>query len=201
MTDNTGYSIEDWQKHYDEDDLRWDLEVVSPPFVYLWETKRIQPCRTLIPGCGRGHEVLFFAQQGFDVTAVDFASGAVNLLKRSLEDNGVYARVMNLDFFELPLELNGQYDLILEQTFFCAISPNNRSRYAQTVHRMLKPNGRLIALFYETGEEGGPPFNTTPDQIWEQFSKYFMIEELDKTSHSAERRKGKEWLSFLRKIK
>ena len=200
MEDNTGYSREDWQKHYNEGDLRWDLEEVSPPFVHLWEEKRIHPCRMLIPGCGRGHEVLFFAKQGFDVTAVDFAPGAVERLNHSLNEKGVRARVLNLDFFELPVELNGQYDLILEQTFFCAICLEDRPRYVQTAHRMLKPNGRMVALFYETGEEGGPPFNTPPDQIRVQFSKYFMIEKLGKTPHSAERRKEKEWLSFLRKI-
>ena len=34
---SSGYLREDWQKHYDEKDLRWDIGQVSPPFVRLWE--------------------------------------------------------------------------------------------------------------------------------------------------------------------
>ena len=75
-----GYSHEDWQRHYDEDDLGWDLGHVAPPFVDLLESNTIFPCKTLVPGCGRGHEVIFLAENGFDMTAVDYSIGAVNHL-------------------------------------------------------------------------------------------------------------------------
>ena len=51
-----GYSREDWQRHYDENDLGWDLGQVAPPFVSLFENNIIVPGKTLVPGCGRGHE-------------------------------------------------------------------------------------------------------------------------------------------------
>ncbi|SVD91119.1 uncharacterized protein METZ01_LOCUS443973, partial [marine metagenome] len=54
-----GYSYEDWERHYDEKDLRWDLDEVAPPFVRLWEENDISPCKAIVPGCGAGHEVLF----------------------------------------------------------------------------------------------------------------------------------------------
>jgi len=31
-----GYSCDDWERHYEEKDLRWDLDEVAPPFVHLW---------------------------------------------------------------------------------------------------------------------------------------------------------------------
>ena len=34
-----GYSCDDWERHYEEKDLRWDLDEVAPPFVRLWEER------------------------------------------------------------------------------------------------------------------------------------------------------------------
>ena len=74
-----------------------------------------------------------------------------------------------------------------------------RQAYVETAKRILKAGGYLIGLFYETKEDGGPPFNTHQKEIEEYFSDSFMIESLTKTSHSAEQRRGKEWLAILKK--
>ena len=70
------YKQEDWQRHYEANDMGWDLGQVAPPFVKLWEDKKLPLGKVLIPGCGRGHDVLFLAGNGFEVTAVDFSEGA-----------------------------------------------------------------------------------------------------------------------------
>lgn len=196
---NVGYSQEDWQKHYTEDDLRWDLGQVAPPFVRLWEEKKLGQGKVIIPGCGRGHEVLFLAGNGFQVTGLDYAPGAVDLLSRSLKENDLQADILHQDFFELDDNHISRYDLMLEQAFFCAIHPSKRSAYVETAARIIKSGGLLAGLFYETGEEGGPPFNTTPADILDHFSDAFHIEALEKTPHSVEKRKDKELLGLLRK--
>ena len=81
-----GYSQKDWQSHYENNDLGWDLGQVSPPFVKLWQDKKLPLGKVLIPGCGRGHEVAFLADKGFDVTAVDFSQGAITYLKNTLKE-------------------------------------------------------------------------------------------------------------------
>jgi methyl halide transferase len=88
---------------------------------------------------------------------------------------------------------------VLEQTFFCAIAPRQRQDYVLNVTRILKPGGMLVGLFYHTGKEDGPPYNTTRQDIEVNFAKNFKIHELDKTSLSAEQRKDKEWLGILKK--
>jgi cyclopropane fatty-acyl-phospholipid synthase-like methyltransferase len=193
-----GYSQEDWQRHYDEDDLGWDLGQVAPPFIKLFESKTILPGKTLIPGCGRGHEVIYLAENGFEVTAVDYSPGAVNHLKSTVQERNLKCEVLHLDFFGIDSSHNGVYDLLIEQTFFCAISPEQRSSYVSTVARALKKRGMLAGLFYNTGEEeGGPPFNTTREDIKKYFSDSFEIRQLSKTEDSAEQRKNKEWLAIL----
>lgn len=199
QSSNEGYAREDWQKHYAEDDLRWDLGQVAPPFVRLWEENKLGQGRVIIPGCGRGHEVLFLAENGFQVTGLDYAPGAVDLLSRALKDKGLQADVLHQDFFQLGEDHHSKYDLMLEQAFFCAIHPSKRSAYVETAARILKPGGLLAGLFYETNEDGGPPFNTTPADILEHFSDAFHIEALERTPHSVEKRKDKELLGLLRK--
>jgi cyclopropane fatty-acyl-phospholipid synthase-like methyltransferase len=197
---NEGYAMDDWQTHYDNDDLRWDLGLVAPPFIRLWDEKKIpMGKKAIIPGCGQGHEVVFLAEKGWQVTGLDYAPGAVELLSQCLKEKKLKADVLSQDFFQLEENHNAQYDLMLEQAFFCAIHPSMRSAYVETSTRILKKGGLLAALFYETGEDGGPPFNTTPSDILDHFSDAFHIETLEKTPHSVEKRKDKELLGLLRK--
>ncbi|MBC8284326.1 MAG: methyltransferase domain-containing protein [Nitrospinae bacterium] len=192
-----GYSRDDWQRHYDENDLGWDLGQVAPPFVSLLESNTIVPGKTLVPGCGRGHEVVYLAENGFDVTAVDYSTGAVNHLKKTVQQQQLNSQVLHIDFFELDSTHDDVYDLLIEQTFFCAISPEQRPLYVATVARALKKGGMLAGLFYHTGQQDGPPFNTTQEDILKHFSDSFEIRELAQAKNSAEQRKDKEWLAIL----
>ena len=195
-----GYSCDDWERHYEEKDLRWDLDEVAPPFVRLWEERKFSPCKAIVPGCGAGHEVMFLAKQGFNVTALDYTHGAIKLIKSAFEENNYSGEVLQQDFFELDCNYNEKFELMLEHTFFCAINPNMRQEYVETAKRILKPGGYLVGLFYETNEDGGPPFNTHKEDIEKYFSSSFKIESLSKTPHSAKQRRGKEWLGILKKI-
>ena len=103
----------------------------------------------------------------------------------------------HMSFFEIDAVHNGTFDVVIEQTFFCAISPEQRTSYVSTVARALKQGGMLAGLFYHTGEEGGPPFNTTREDIVKHFSDSFEIRQLTKAEDSAEQRKNKEWLVIL----
>lgn len=195
----TEYSREDWQGHYESNDLGWDLGQVAPPFVKLWQEKKLPVGKVLVPGCGRGHEVVFLAENGFEVTAIDFSKGAVTYLEKALQERGLSGRVLHQDFFGLDDSHDGIYDLVLEQTFFCAIAPRQRRDYVLNVARMLRPGGMLVGLFYNTDKEGGPPYNTTREDIETHFSGKFKIQQLDKTPLSAEQRKDKEWLGIFKK--
>ena len=194
-----GYSREDWERHYDEKDLRWDLNEVAPPLVHLWKERSFSPCKAIVPGCGAGHEVMFLAKKGFNVTAVDYTHGAIKLIKSAFEKNNYSGEVLHQDFFKLDYKYNESFELMLEHTFFCAINPIKRRAYVETAKRILKPGGYLVGLFYETNEDGGPPFNTHKEDIEKYFSNSFKIESLSKTPHSAEQRLEKEWLAVLKK--
>ena len=165
----------------------------------LWEEKKISPCKAIIPGCGLGHEVIFLAERGFQITAVDYTKGAIDSLEKALKKKNLSGEVLRKDFFELDSYYSDEFDLMLENAFFCAIDPTMRQKYVVTAGSILKSGALLVGLFYETGKEGGPPFNTRKRDIEEHFSEQFAIEVLSKTPHSAEQRQGREWLAILKK--
>ncbi len=148
---------EAWEARYRRGETGWDRGAPSPALQAWLGAGELAPCRVLVPGCGRGHEVVALARLGFEVTAIDIAPSAVHALKRALEDEGLAARVILGDLF--AFEEAAAFDAVYEQTCLCAIEPARRAAYAQRLHAWLKPEGRLLALFMQTGREGGPPFH------------------------------------------
>lgn len=186
-----------WNSRYLEGETGWDLGEPSPPFVTLHRQGVIRPCRVAIPGCGRGWEVVWLARAGYDVTGIDFAPEAIRHVREAARTASVAPEVVNADVLALPNSLAGRFDLVLEQTCFCALPPSRRPEYVEAVHRLLAPQGRLVALFYECGGDDGPPFSVDPEEVRRLFAPRFVIESLERTPHSHERRAGKEWLGVL----
>jgi SAM-dependent methyltransferase len=186
-----------WDGRYRTGETGWDLGEPSPPFVRLHRDGGIAPCRVAVPGCGRGWEVVWLAREGYAVTGIDFAPAALAEVSARARAEGVAPELVRADLLDPPETLWGRFDLVLEQTCFCAIDPARRPEYVEAVHRLLAPGGRLVGLFYECGGEGGPPFTTGPEEVRALFGGRFRVEVLARTPHSHPRRRGQEWLGVL----
>lgn len=154
-----------WEAKYHSNETGWDRGAASPALAAWLEG--IKPCRILVPGCGRGHEVLELARRGFDVTGIDIATQAIEHLQAELNNNGLTARLIHGDLFDLELE---PFDAIYEQTCLCAMPPIKWPDYEQWLYRHLNPGGRLLAQFMQTGAEGGPPFHCDITEMKTLFS-------------------------------
>jgi SAM-dependent methyltransferase len=131
------------------------------------------PSRILVPGCGRGHEVLLLCAKGFEVTAVDFAPFPIQHLQTEVTRKGMKAEIIELDILEAKFET--PFDAIYEQTCLCALEPSNWTQYEQQIRSFLKPGGKLFALFMQTTEAGGPPFHCDISEMRELFSEAHWI--------------------------
>lgn len=145
-----------WEQRYQSAQTGWDRGGISPALKY-WLDEGLSPCRILIPGCGRGHEVVELAKRGFIVTAIDIAPSAVQHLNAALDAAGVSATVVQGDLFRL--HPHHPFDAVYEQTCLCAIEPGQRQAYAEKLYGWLRPGGHLYALLMQTGVTGGPPFH------------------------------------------
>ncbi len=189
-----------WEGLYARGEDRWDIGGPSPPLVAVLARGEIgPPGRALVPGCGRGHDARMLAARGFEVVGVDFAPRAVREARREAAAAGVRGvRFERRDLFRLPRSYDGGF---FEQTCFCAIDPARRDEYARAVHRVLRPGGLLLGLFFDIRTEEGPPFGTTPAEIRHRFvaSGLFRLEKARVPAESVAPRQGREWLAFLRK--
>ena len=71
-----------WSSRYLSANTPWDFDGVPADLKEFLKRKDIGSNpqargKVLIPGCGLGHEIKAFMQAGYDVTAIDFAPGAV----------------------------------------------------------------------------------------------------------------------------
>jgi SAM-dependent methyltransferase len=144
-----------WEAKYHNRETGWDRGGSSPA-LSIW-LKELQPCRILIPGCGRGHEVLELTRRGFEVTGLDIAAPAIEHLQAALDKDKLTATLVHGDLFDVKLE---PFDAIYEQTCLCTIHPDRWPDYEQWAYTHLKPGGQLLAQFMQVdADEDGPPFN------------------------------------------
>jgi hypothetical protein len=142
-----------------------------------------------------------FARHGFEVTAVDFASDAVQAMY-SLDDPQTPLEILQIDLFNMPPHLEGQFDYVLEYTCFCAIDPKRRTEYVMHVTRLLKTCGIYIALAFPIKEyTGGPPYAVSSDELVNPFIQQgFVLLHREIPSDSIPGRRGIEELIILRKM-
>lgn len=149
--------IKFWEQRYLDEDTPWDRGAVSPALRHWLEVGELQCGRILVPGCGRGYEVVELAQRGFDVVAIDTAATAVTNLERRLGDARVAAEVICADLLEWR-PTHG-FDAIYEQTCLCAMAPSVWPDYSRLLWEWLQPGGGLYILFMQTQQPGGPPYH------------------------------------------
>ena len=193
---------ESWEAIYQAGDAGWDINKPAPPFVDLLKSKPSwlnSEGKIICFGAGKGHDSNFFAENGFQVTAVDFAPSAIDAINEYSKEN-TNLKALKADILELAKEHQGAYNYVLEHTCFCAIPVENRAKYVDAVKTALKPDGILFGLFYRFDpiDEKGPPYCTSEDEIRKLFEKDFEIFlwETPKTSHG--KRKNRERLIAMR---
>ena len=178
-----------WNERYAKGQTGWDLGTASPPLEEYIKQLGNKDLKILLPGCGNGYEALLTAELGFkNLTILDIAPLAVEQLQNSLR-NYPTVRILCEDFFAHQ----DQYDLILEQTFFCALPPSMREQYVQKMSELLVPQGKLVGLLFATEfDKVGPPFGGTTDEYLQLFSPYFKSEILELCHNSIRPRQGNE---------
>lgn len=179
-----------WNNRYLQQQTGWDIGSVAPPLKEYIDQLINKNSSILIPGCGNAYEAAYLLQQGFkNVTLVDIAPAATAAVEDKLSayiNNGL--QIITGDFFDLKTT----YDLILEQTFFCALDPTLRSAYVEKMVSLLNPDGKLVGLLFNRHFEGGPPFGGSKLEYLELFTPKFNIQMMDTAHNSIAPRAGTE---------
>jgi hypothetical protein len=188
--------LEYWDKQYISNATGWDLGAVSPPIKEYIDTLKNKNISILIPGCGNSHEAEYLLSQGFtNVTVIDIAPTLVVSLQGKFRYFPNIKIVLG-DFFEHQ----GKYDLILEQTFFCALPPSMRQKYVFEMHKSLAAKGKLVGLLFNRTFDGGPPFGGSQVEYELLFKDYFEFKIMEFCHNSIAPRANSElFIEFQKK--
>lgn len=184
-----------WENRYETNNTGWDVGNITTPMKAYIDQIHNKDLKILIPGAGNGYEFDYLISKGFkNVTVIDIAKQPlINLEKRNPDFKEHFIQI---DFFEFQ----GDFDLILEQTFFCALEPSKRTNYVDKMHSLLRANGKLAGLLFDFSlTEVGPPFGGCKEEYLNLFNNKFKIITLDKAINSIKPREGRELFFIFEK--
>lgn len=177
-----------WDSRYKQNQIGWDIGAPSRPIQEFVEQLADKSMKILIPGAGNAYEAEYLSEKGFqNITVVDFAPTLCTALKEKFRGKEEI-KIVEADFFKIE----ETFDLIIEQTFFCALDPNLRSDYVAKMAKLLAPKGKLTGLLFNCTFENSPPFGGNIAEYQSLFEKHFKHVQFTPCLNSIEPRLGKE---------
>lgn len=178
-----------WSKRWTDNLTGWDIGHVSTPIKEYIDQLQNKDLRILIPGCGNSYEAEYLHKNGFNhVSVIDIVQEPLSNLQSRIPDFPSDNLICQ-DFFHHQ----GEYDLILEQTFFCALNPNLRTDYVRKMHNLLSEKGKIAGLLFNVPlNTEHPPFGGDVEEYKSLFDSEFHIKTLEQAYNSIKPREEKE---------
>lgn len=120
----------------------------------------------LVVGCGLGDDAEALQKLGFQVTAFDISSTAINWCKQRFPESQVNYLVA--DLFDLPSQWNQTFDLVVEIRNIQALPLKVRTEAIKSVGKLVASNGKLIVItrFRDSDTEpDGPPWALSEKEL------------------------------------
>lgn len=184
-----------WENRYKTNETGWDVGIITTPLKEYIDQIENKDLKILIPGAGNGYEFDYLFSKGFkNVYVIDIAKQPLeNLASRNPDFKNNF---IQSDFFEFDM----QFDLIIEQTFFCALNPNLRNKYVDKMHSLLSSKGKIFGLLFDFElTEVGPPFGGCKEEYISLFQEKFNLKILEKSYNSIKPREGRELFFIFEK--
>ena len=185
-----------WESKYSDEATGWDIGYASTPLVDYFKQLTNKTLKILIPGGGNCYEAEYLFEHGFEnIFVIDIAEQPLKNLKTRFP-NFPDSHLIQNDFFNH----SEKYDLIVEQTFFCALDPFLRQKYADKIEDLLSEKGKLAGLLFDFElTDVGPPFGGSEAEYLKLFSEKFNINKLERCYNSIKPRSGRELFFIFEK--
>lgn len=199
---NTKQEENYWTNRYQIESTGWDIGEPSTPLKEYIDQLENKEIRILIPGAGNAYEAEYLIAQGFkNVFVMDISALPLQNFK-TRNPNFPENQLIDQNFFEHK----GNYDLILEQTFFCSFEPTktNRELYAKKTHELLNQNGKLVGVWFDIplveGNMDKRPFGGTKEIYLNYLEKYFKTITFETCKNSIKSRENQELFGIFIKL-
>lgn len=189
-----------WSKRYQENQTGWDIGYPSTPLKAYIDQLDNKDLKILIPGAGNAYEAEYLWEQEFkNVHVLDISEFPLKALQQRVPDFPATQLLLG-NFFEQE----GQYDLIIEQTFFCSFEPTtkNRTAYAQKMADLLVDGGKLVGLWFDiplVTNTSKRPFGGTKEMYLAYLTPHFKVRTFEPCHNSIKPRSGNELFGVFEK--
>ena len=189
-----------WTQRYKEQQTGWDIGYPSTPIKEYVDQLTYKSIDILIPGAGNAYEAEYLWKKGFkNVHILDISDAPLKQFKKRNPDfpNSLIHQAYFFDF-------KGQYDLIIEQTFFCSLVPSdkNRNAYAKHMAELLKPSGKLVGVWFDiplADDMKKRPFGGDKNLYISYLSTFLKMITFDPCHNSIAPRQGSELFGIFEK--
>jgi SAM-dependent methyltransferase len=132
----------------DLDTIPWNFE--TPPAILqdLIKSNVLSPCKIIEFGCGTGNYVRYFSKMDFDATGVDISEKAIEIAKELAQKAGVNCEFIAADVLGNMSEIKRKYDFVYDWELLHHIYPEDRNKYIENVHRLLRSQGRYLSVCF-----------------------------------------------------
>ena len=145
---------DDWNCRYEGDELLW---TDRPNRFLVAEAGALAPGRALDLACGEGRNAVWLAEQGWQVTGVDFSEVALEKARLLAEQRKVQAEWIRADLFEYEPPL-AAFELVI--VFYLQIPPERLRPILARMAKGIAPGGTFLLVAHDSSNlthgYGGP---------------------------------------------
>ena len=183
--------LERWVRH----DIGWHHEEYNPHLLNHWQLIDLpEGSRVLVPLCGKSRDMVWLAQQDYQVRGIELSPLAVaeffaeQDLTAQRETLGGFERwsagpyeIFCGDIFDLEQLDNSEVAAVYDRASLVALNPLQRMAYAQMLKRVLPRNSPilLVAMDYSQQEMSGPPYSVAESEVHDLFRSNYRVEQLE----------------------
>lgn len=162
------------QDYYDDrykgEDYYWRLQPSASCLKVLEFLPPVRPLKLLDIGCGEGQNAVFFARNGYEVTAFDLSGQGLEKARRLAEKAGVNLNLFKADINEF--RLSEEYDVLFSSGVLHFIPEELRQEIFHNYRKYTRINGvHMISVFVQK-----PFIPRAPD--WEENARVWHTGEL-----------------------
>lgn len=187
-----------WHQRWQANEIGFHQDLINPWLAYFYgelgpPAEKRSSLRVFVPLCGKSRDMLWLAQNGYEVVGLELSEIAVkdffaeSQIQPDLEQHGNHThytgngiKIIRGDYFSTDAGEIGRITDVFDRASLVAMPEDMRWAYAQKMTELLEPGGRilLVTLTYPQDEMDGPPFSVTEDEVYELFGAAFSIDKL-----------------------
>ncbi len=184
-----------WRERWEKNEIGFHQSTGNPLLKEFWPTLKLRPkARVFVPLCGKSFDLLWLAEQGFQVVGVELSEIACqaffqeNHLRMSVEESASFKRYYNDqiqifcgDFFALSPAMLSTIDAVYDRAALVALPDDLRRQYVQHLKTLLTKSSQILLITYDTPNQvQGPPYSVSQAEIEKRFAPEFDIQLLQR---------------------